>query len=436
MRTRRFIGFGLLWIGLALSMLSSAQAFERLATRTGLKAVYHLNIPDRDTVQLHLVFHTGESDLSGPEGLAHYVEHLVAMHIRGRASETLTVHRSNASTNSRLTTYWQEGPAAERDELFTKLARAFERPDLPRDVMLRERAVVAREYDLRVSENPEFRFYTRLGKVLYAGKPIGRSVIGTPQSIGSLTIEDAFAHYRRTHVPANATLVIAGDITRGDAVRLVEKQFGSIAGGKAPGRGWMTDIPGGTERIDIRHADSQVEAGSVFHRKIVRFPGHGRIQLAQIAGQLKQILTSSLPGSLAGPLRYDAAIVSQFRLELSVLTSDVLEISFWAKPETGNSFERVVETYEGALRRLAATGLPEASVRRSVSRTVKRVRRLSDRPGARMAAASIWLAHDTPPPSARQALAGIEAVSKADLDRLLQAMVRPGRSVVGFITPE
>ena len=114
----------------------------------------------------------------------------------------------------------------------------------------------------------------------------------------------------------------------------------------------------------------------------------------------------------------------------------MVEISFWAKPETGVSFERVIDTYEGALRRLAATGLPEASVRRSVTRTVKRVRRLSDRPDALMAAASIWLAHDVPPPTVRQALGSIEAVSKADLDRLLQAMVRPGRSVVGVITPE
>jgi len=436
MRIGRYFSYGFWSLMLFLATLSSSVAFEQLPHKTGLKAVYHLNLPDEDTVKLQLVLHVGDSDLSGPEGLAHYLEHLVAWHMVGGAVVAPSMHRFNAFTNNRVTAYWQEGPANDAEALFVKLARVFETPDLPADFMRRERDVVAREYDLRISEHPERRFYMHLSRVLYDDKPAGKSVIGTPASIRALTVEDALRQHARFYVPANATLVIAGNIGRDEARRLAEKHFGAASPGEAAGRAWKSDIPGGTDRIEIRHADRQIKTDSVFVRKIVRVPGYGHRDLVRIAARLSDLLSSPLPSSLVSTLRYDAAVVSELRFGLYVLTDEVFEVSFWARPETGISLERVVNEYEAALNRLALSGLSEATVSRSVTWAIKAAERQRHRLDARMAAASLWLAHDMALLSAPRSIDALKSLSKADVDQLMRALVQPGRSVVGFITSE
>ena len=302
--------------------------------------------------------------------------------------------------------------------------------------MRRERDVVAREYDLRISEHPERRFHMHLSKVLYGNGPAGKSVIGTPASIRSLTVADALRQHAKFYVPANATLVIAGNIGRDDARKLAEKHFGTASAGQAAGRAWKSDIPGGTDRIELRRADRQIRTESVFVRKIVRMPGYAHHALVRIAARLSGVLSSPLPGSLDSSLRHDAALVSEFRFGLNVLTDEIFEVSFWARPETGVSLERVVEEYETALNRLARTGLTEATVSRAIAWATKSAERQRHRLDARMAAASLWLAHDVTLPSTPQSIDAIKSLSKADFDRLLRALVLPGRTVVGFITSE
>ena len=436
MRIERYFSYGFWSLVLFLATLSSAVAFEQLSHKTGLRAVYHLNLPDEDTVKLQLVFHVGDSDLSGPEGLAHYLEHLVVWHMVGGAVVAPSMHRFNAFTSNSVTAYWQDGPVEDAEALFAKLARVFETPDLPAAFMRRERDVVAREYDMRISEHPERRFHMHLSRVLYDNKPAGKSVIGTPASIRSLTVADALRQHAKFYVPANATLVIAGNIGRDEARQLVEKHFGSASAGEAAGRAWKADIPGGTERIEIRHADRQIKTGSVFVRKIVRMPGYSRHALVRVAARLSNLLSSPLPGSLTSSLRHDAAVVSTLRFGLNVVADEVFEVSFWARPETGVSLERVVEEYQAALSGLARGGLPEATVSRSIAWAARSAERQRHRLDARMAAASRRLANDMAPVSTSRSIDAITSLSKADFDRVLQAMVMPGRSVVGFITSE
>jgi zinc protease len=60
--------------------------------------------------------------------------------------------------------------------------------------------------------------------------------IGWIEDLRSMSRDDLFGHYRRHYVPANATLVVVGDVDADDVLRRAEKHFGTIAGTPPPDR--------------------------------------------------------------------------------------------------------------------------------------------------------------------------------------------------------
>jgi zinc protease len=63
--------------------------------------------------------------------------------------------------------------------------------------------------------------------------PYRHPTIGWLQDLQAMTRDDLYAHYRRFYHPANATLVVVGDVDAPDVVRRVEERFGSFEPGSA-----------------------------------------------------------------------------------------------------------------------------------------------------------------------------------------------------------
>jgi zinc protease len=104
--------------------------------------------------------------------------------------------------------------------------------------------------------------------------PYRNPTIGWLSDLQRMTRDDLYGHYRRYYLPNNATLVIVGDVDADDALRRVEKHFGSIPRGAVPGRHWTAEPEQtGERRVTIRregttayfkvayHAPAATEAG-------------------------------------------------------------------------------------------------------------------------------------------------------------------------------
>ena len=55
--------------------------------------------------------------------------------------------------------------------------------------------------------------------------PYGHPTIGWLQDLHSMTRDDLFSHYRRYYHPANATLVVVGDVDTEDVLERAERHF-------------------------------------------------------------------------------------------------------------------------------------------------------------------------------------------------------------------
>ena len=100
-------------------------------------------------------------------------------------------------------------------------------------------------------------------RLLYPLKhPYSRPIMGTAQSIKSITRDDVVEFYRRTFVPGNAELVVVGDVTPEKIVSALEARLGSWQAGtipahprvntpeSAPNRPlFLIDMPGATQSI-------------------------------------------------------------------------------------------------------------------------------------------------------------------------------------------
>jgi predicted Zn-dependent peptidase len=68
------------------------------------------------------------------------------------------------------------------------------------------------------------------------GHPLRHLTIGLHEHIQAATLDDVEAFYRTWYVPANATLVIAGDVDAGECDALVDRYFGTFPASVRPVR--------------------------------------------------------------------------------------------------------------------------------------------------------------------------------------------------------
>ena len=93
-----------------------------------------------------------------------------------------------------------------------------------------EKAVVLSE--LAMGEDDPWRNLSQqVSEMLFTRHPYRRPIIGYPESLGRMTPDDMRSYHGRYYTPANATIVIAGDITQRKALAAVRKHFGALDAG-------------------------------------------------------------------------------------------------------------------------------------------------------------------------------------------------------------
>jgi zinc protease len=194
-------------------------------------------------VAVNLWYHVGsKNEQPGRTGFAHLFEHLMFEGSEHQNSGYFAPLQAaggqlNGSTNTDRTNYWEVVPTnavdlalwMESDRMGYLLpALTKERFETQRDVVLNERR-----------QNYENRPY---GLALMAivdalfppDHPYHWMTIGSADDIKVMEFEDVREFFRTYYHPANASLVLAGDISTGRAFELADHYFGDIPAGVKP----------------------------------------------------------------------------------------------------------------------------------------------------------------------------------------------------------
>jgi len=219
-------------------------ATQRRALPCGLDVIVH---PDAGapSVAVSVWYRAGSSDeRPGRTGFAHLFEHLFKSppaRLGGHHYEILKragATEANASTSPDRSAYHEVVPSHQLElalwiesDRMGYFAHGFEPERLAT-----QQAVVRAERRQRYEDVAYGAERFAIARALYPeGHPLRHLTIGLHEDIQAATVDDVLAFYRTWYVPANAALVIAGDVPD-DVDALVDRYFGGFPASVRPAR--------------------------------------------------------------------------------------------------------------------------------------------------------------------------------------------------------
>ena len=184
---------------------------------------------------------TGSVD-EAPElaGASHFLEHLLFKGTAQRSARSIALAVEsvggdmNAFTTKEYTTFYVRllaDDVAMGLELMSDIVWA---PALRPDEFETERRVILEEI-LMHSDEPSDQVHDLLADALFPGHPLGREVLGDPETVNAMTVDDVAAFHSLHYRPGNIVVAVAGNVEHDEVVELVGSRVGS-AGGKPPTR--------------------------------------------------------------------------------------------------------------------------------------------------------------------------------------------------------
>jgi zinc protease len=221
--------------------------------------------PDRRApTAVHMVWvRVGSMDeVDGASGIAHILEHMMfkgtAELKPGEFSRRVAAlgGRENAFTMRDATGYYQQIPAGKLEDVMKLEADRFAHNQWVDDEFRRELEVVKEERRLRTEDQPRSLMWEALNATIYQASPYRRPVVGWMSDLEAMTAQDARDFYKHWYVPANATVIVAGDVDPAQVRRLAEKYYGGIPARPVPVRKPRTE----PEQVGVRRIEFKAPA--------------------------------------------------------------------------------------------------------------------------------------------------------------------------------
>ena len=167
------------------------------------------------------------------EGLAHFVEHTLFKGTLNRKSWHISCRMEqiggelNAYTTKEETMIYTNAPAGHAARAIELIADLVKNSNFPASEIEKEREVIIEEIH-SYQDSPAESVYDEFEELIYKGSPLAHNILGTPDSVRSLTSEDARSFIDRHYTPENMVVYCCDPGDPEKNVRLVEKYFGNL----------------------------------------------------------------------------------------------------------------------------------------------------------------------------------------------------------------
>ena len=264
----------LTWFCLLACSAAVAQSSAQVAQFTLSNGLTLSVKPDRRSpTAVHMVWvRVGAMDeVDGTSGVAHALEHMMfkgtATLAPGEFSRRVAAlgGRENAFTARDYTGFYQQIPSQRLEEVMKLEADRFQGNQWSDAEFAREIEVVKEERRMRTEDNPRAQLYESLSAAVFVASPYRRPIVGWMNDLDAMAPDDVRAFYRRWYVPANAAVVVAGDVDVAQVRQLAEKYYGAIASRAVPARKpRLEPQQAGVRRLDVKLPAEQAYVSLAF----------------------------------------------------------------------------------------------------------------------------------------------------------------------------
>ncbi len=230
--------------------------------------------PDRRSptaVQMVWVRVGSIDEVDGTSGVAHALEHMMFKGTKdikpGEFSRRVAAlgGQENAFTTRDYTGYYQQIPVGSLEQVMKLESDRFANNQWPDDEFKREIEVVKEERRLRTEDQPRALLGEQQNAAVFTASPYHRPVVGWMSDLDAMTPEDARAFFRQWYVPANAVVVVAGDVDVAQVRAMAEKYYGRIPARAVPARKPRIEpAQRGIRRIELKAPAEQAYVSLAF----------------------------------------------------------------------------------------------------------------------------------------------------------------------------
>lgn len=349
--------------------------YTKYVLKNGLRLIVHED-KKTPTVTVHIVYHVGsKNEPPGRSGFAHLFEHLMfngSQHFNDdffKATQQIGATNQNGSTNTDRTNYYQTVPREALDTILwlesDRMGYLLGAVDQKR--LDEQRGVVQNEK--RQGENqPYGKVNNRIVAATYPDDhPYGHTVIGSMEDLNAAKMADVQDWFRTWYGPANAIMVIAGDIKPETAKAQVEKFFGEIPPGPPPSQPKSWVVPLGENQREVMY--DRVAQPRVYMTWNVP-------EIGNPDGELLDHFAAALGGDKNARLTKRLVFDEQVATNVAVINpqseiSGQFRVVVTAKPDA--DLARIERAINEEMARLLASGPTQAEIDKNIVQTVSGV---------------------------------------------------------------
>ncbi len=373
----------------------------------------------------------GKDDPPGRSGFAHLFEHLMfkrTAKLPDEAFDRLTEDvggNNNAFTAADVTAYLNDVPANHLERLLWAEAERMQHLRVDAANFASERDVVKEELRERVEADPYGRLFEALPGLAYQRHPYRRPVIGRIEDLDAATLDDVRRFHATFYRPDNAALVVAGGFDPAQLDALVDRHFGPLAAPAAP-------IP----RVNVAEPRRRAARRVTLHAPVVPLPAVAVLWQGPRAGaaDAPALQVASALLSQGDSSRLAETLVFRDRLAQSAgfyadLNADAGMLAAYAIAAGGRSPDVVEQALWREIRRLAAGPVSAAELDKVRTQLLTAVVSARQSPAGLAQAAGWAIVNHGDPREAEAEVARLQAVTAADVQRVLRRHVLDGHAV-------
>jgi predicted Zn-dependent peptidase len=213
-------------------------------------------MPHLESATLGVWIGSGSRDEKPDEhGISHLLEHMAFKGTKRRTAREIAEEIEavggdlNAATSVESTAYYARVLKADVPLALDVLSDILSEPTFDPEELRREQNVIVQEIGA-TEDAPDDLVFDRLQETAFPKQPVGRSILGTPETVRSFTPERIRAYLSRNYRGPDMLIAAAGAVEHKAIVEAAEKKFASFVGPAAP-----TPEPahfGGGTRVETR----------------------------------------------------------------------------------------------------------------------------------------------------------------------------------------
>ncbi len=413
--------------------------FKQRVLPNGLQVI-SLQDNASSTVAIRVLYKVGsKDDPDGRSGFAHLFEHLMFKSTKNMKSEMMdrltedVGGYNNASTWDDFTNYYEVVPSNYLETLLWAEAERMTNLNIYEADFVSERDVVKEEFRQRVLAQPYGMLFGQyIDKLSYTVHPYRRPGIGNLEELQAATLDDVRNFYKTFYRPDNAVLIVVGDFRQDDLDAWVDKYFGRIP--KPEG-----EIP----RVNSVEPERTQEKRYVKTAANVPFPAVAMTYLAPPSKSqdipalrvAEVILSSGESSRLYRSLVYRQQIAQEAAFSLDIRVDRGLLV-FYAIASKDKTPEMLEKALIAELKKIQRSGVTARELQKAKNQLITQALKERETNDGKAAAIEYAVAFHSDPEEVNRQIQKIQAVTAADVQKVMQRYFADNQRVVIYYVQE